>query len=415
MARLNGVIFGADNVLARMGDNDFSSGILTEVGRLVQFLRKRNIQTVVISNHRYCFTDRGPGGTHRPAQEYLQQQWGVPIRWFHRGEGEMPAKQTAAALAYVRAQFGWEPNETLFIGNSQSDMQSATNGGVLLLNAEWFGRQMDYGFIFPNPKEIARFIDVFCLREHLWFWRIESGGLRVYALAPYGTKVDSYREYSKNFIEAVKEELGDDGDFWAKYLCTSLYFSGLYDSINYVTSYPGHLRNDYPQVLNGPLTAFAKCFRRNYVPDLIIRHTDAPESKRNRDAVNHLNQLNTIHLEQNPLRQSDERYKTSPLSAKKTVLVIDDICTKGFSFEAARAYVAATRAGVVCVSLLKTLNRDYEALGSFQLANGPYQPNGFAAAGRLTTYGYRPNIVDAAAPEELLAKLKHYHRWDWPN
>src|SRR5262249_34645580 len=137
------------------------------------------------------------------------------------------------------------------------------------------------------------------------------------------------------FIVAVKKELGDDGDFWAKYLCTSMYFSGLYQSVNYVAPYPKHVRGDYPELLVEPMTAFWKCFRKNYLSDLIVRHADAPESKRNRDTATHAQQLNTIHLRPDPLKIGEERYKRSPLSAGKTVMVVDDICTQGFSFEAA--------------------------------------------------------------------------------
>jgi hypothetical protein len=96
------------------------------------------------------------------------------------------------------------------------------------------------------------------------------------------------------------------------------------------------------------------------------------------------------------------------------VLVVDDICTQGYSFEAARVYIGQTGAEVVCVSLLKTLNRDYETLAPLRLPNGPYQPNEFGVVNGGLIHQYRANIVDPAAPSELLAKLRQYHCWDWP-
>ncbi len=413
MARLKGVIFGVDNVLVKEGTNDFRSDILTDVGRLVRFLRNRRIEPVVLTNRTWTIGREGSEEPPRPAQEYLEQRWG-PIRWFKAGSDGVPWKQRAAALQHIREQMGWVANETLFVGNSDADMRSAINGGVLLLNALWFGKQMDYGLQFESPKKIARFVDVFCLREHFWFWRVEDGALRVYSLAPYGTMVDEYKEYSENFIVAVKRELGSYGDFWARYLCTSMYFSGLYNPVNYLTSYPKHTRGEYPEVLIEPMTAFVKCFRGNYLPDLITRHTDAPESKRNRGSINHTHQLNTIHLRRDPLKRGEERYKNPPLCGGKTVLVIDDICTQGFSFEAAGTYIRQTGAQTVFVSLLKTLNRDYEVLAPTRLARGPYLPNQFDEAVTARVYPYRGHIVDHAAPKELRNKLRQYHSWDWP-
>jgi hypothetical protein len=195
----------------------------------------------------------------------------------------------------------------------------------------------------------------------------------------------------------------------------SVYFSGLYSSVNYVTSYPKHSRGEHPAVLNGPMTAFMKCFKKNYLPDLIVRHTDALESKRNRPLVTHAHQLSTIHLRDKPLKQREERYKNPPLGNGKTVLVVDDICTQGFSFEAAGAYIRHTGADVIFVSLLKTLNRDYESMVKIRLPKGPYHPNQFNTVGKGRVYSYNSHIVDRAAPTELRSKLRHYHCWDWPD
>jgi hypoxanthine phosphoribosyltransferase len=162
------------------------------------------------------------------------------------------------------------------------------------------------------------------------------------------------------------------------------------------------------------MTAFAKCFRGNYLPDLVVRHADAPESKRNRGTVTHLDQLNTICLRPDPLKRGKERYKKPPLASGKTVLVVDDICTQGFSFEAAGAYVRKTGANVVFVSLLKTLNRDYESMVATHLPRGAYQPNHFNSVGRGKVYPYRSHIADHASPTELRSKLRQYHDWDWP-
>ena len=54
-------------------------------------------------------------------------------------------------------------------------MISAVNGGLLFLNACWYNKSVEYGFQFSEPKELAKFFDVFCFREHWWHFKIEDG------------------------------------------------------------------------------------------------------------------------------------------------------------------------------------------------------------------------------------------------
>jgi hypothetical protein len=301
-------------------------------------------------------------------------------------------------------------------------MQASVNGSILLLNAEWYEKRMAYGFSFATPKEVARFIDVFCLRDHFWFFKIEDGSLRVYSLAPYGTHYDEFKPYSEDFLRNIKHEAGNDEQFWAKYLCTSMYFSGVYAQVNYITSYPKSIAGEYPQVLIPPMTTFAKCFKgKNYLPDLIVRHRDSVKSQYNRQKVDHPNQLNTIHLRSNPLKpnfkqpQAQARYAKCPLASHKTVCVLDDVCSMGMSFEAARTYIRKTGTEVICVSLLKALKHDYQAiLEPPALLNGPFHPNEVSAVTSFKTYPYRSYVVDKSAPADLADRLNYYRSWDWP-
>src|SRR3546814_9839346 len=73
--------------------------------------------------------------------------------------------------------------------------------------------------------------------------------------------------------------------------------------------------------------------------------------------------LNTIRLNPAPVRGvGGKPYKSPPARGGKRILVVDDICTEGNSFEAARAYLRAAGAQAVCVSWLKTINTDYRAV-----------------------------------------------------
>jgi hypothetical protein len=417
MAKLKGVIFGVENVLAKVGEMGPHAATLRETGRLVQFLKSKGVESVVMTNKDWGVTNRETNA-RRPMQDVVEDEWGVKLKWFQCAKDGVPAKQTDESIKYVRDKMGWEANETLFVGNTDIDLQASVNGKILLLNAEWYEKNIEYGFGFENPKEVARFIDTFCFRDHLWYFKIEEPSLRVYSLAPLGTFVDELKYYSNDFLANFKNELGRDEDFWTKFLCTSMYFSGIYKDVDYITAYPKHDKGNYQEVLVKPMTTFAKCFRKNYIPDLLVRHTTAIKSRSNRSTVNHENQLNTVCLNAKPHRivnNAPKEYIKFPAKNGKTVLVIDDVCTKGMSFEAARVLLINTEAIVVCVSFLKALKHDYEALAPVTLANGPFEKNSVGKVQMAKTFDWRGHIVDKDAPAELTERLKRYQNWNWPD
>ena len=418
MAQLKGVIFGVRDVLVRQGTLDRS--LYQQIGQLVQYLAKHGIQCVAICNSKWHATYDNTN-EHTPFQEALRESWGLDIPCFACGEDGFPPKQTAAALERIRSEMHWKANETLYIGNSKDDMQSAVNGKTLFLNALWYGDNTKYGFRLKSPREIARFIDIFCLREHWWFFAVESDALRVYCLAPFSTYANpDWKNHSDNFIRTVKERLGEqeDVEFWAKYLCTSLYFSGVYDCVNYITPYPGHRRDSFAPVLAEPMSVFAKCFRRKFIPNMVIRHTDAPESKRHRDSACHKNQLDTIRLKRHPDKYPGKPFANSPLGRGKTVLVLDDIVTEGYSLEAARTFIEATGAKVIGIGLLKTLNRDYhqaKVLGFVRSGHDPYTKCEFDTIDIEKKFLYHTHIADYDAAADLSRRLERYKNWTWPD
>lgn len=415
MAQLRCVVFGVENVLTRPGLSGVDEHMLAETGKLVRYLDSRGVGVAVISNRDW--TRRYADGRTVTLESALKKDWGVDFRWLKAGV-DVDFKQRAKAMEDLCSKLGLKKNEIVFVGNTDVDMQSAINGGVLLLNAQWYGKTMDYGFEFSEPKEIARFVDIFCLREHFWYFVIEQDELAVYALAPYSTREADSTVYSYDFLKAVKDELGDGADFWAKYLCTSMYFSGLYESVNYIAPYPRHAEGRYPTVLESPIKRFLHCFRRSYLPDLIVRHTTAAESKKDRSAACHANQINTIHLNKAPFKKPGETYKKFPITAGKTVVILDDILTEGYSLDTARLYLAQTGARVICVSLLKTINRAYCHAPSVTLPNGPFQPNFVQpqSVRPLQHFSFHEHAIDPEAAADLTSRLKRYRKWDanWP-
>src|SRR5215207_8129969 len=160
-------------------------------------------------------------------------------------------------------------------------MITARSAKLLFLNAVWHGVANPYGFQFDSPKDIARFVDCFCLGMGDWFWALESKDLRVYALAPFSTRSARYADAQGYSFDArgTAKLLGGDPVFWGRLLSARVYLSGLTDEISYVTSYPGHSTTSSPPVVNNALTILAESLRKTFIPDLIVRHTTAEKSQ----------------------------------------------------------------------------------------------------------------------------------------
>ena len=408
MSKLKNVIFSIEDVVLPQGKA--SSQIFKEVSNLIAFLRKRNIEFAVFTNRRWTL-----GSSGEKLYEALKRQWGDFPYFCTSADPKMPGKPKRASTEYLLSKMGWRKRDTIYVGASDSDMQTAVNAGLLFLRATWWANKTDYGFEFDSPKDIARYIDTFCLRDHLWCHEIHDGNFEFYALAPFSTMKPEYTLYSEDARAAAKQGLGHP-DFWVGALVSSLYFSGVHERINHIATYPGHKSGSGNAIMDDAIAVFGKCFRKSYLSDLILRHTTAVKSQHARRSgvtLDHRNQLNTIKLNPTPMRTSNARYKKSPLSPGKTILVLDDICTRGYSLEAARKYIEQTGSKVISVSWLKTINTDIEVLGHLPEFN-PYESNSFEMAPVSKTHGYRTNIVDNLAPAELTAAFSNYENWDWP-
>lgn len=408
MSKLKGIILSIEDVLVRQGDGDHK--VFKQVTKLIQYLKSKDIDFVVMTNRQWTV---GKGA--RPLVDALKEVWGEFTYLCRATDPKIPPKPRAEAVEYVLNLMDWGRNEVLYIGASESDMQTAVNGNLLFLRATWYANKTEYGFEFDSPKDIARYIDTFCLRDHLWCHEIHEDNFEYYALAPFSTMKPEYTLYSQDARDAAKHGLGHP-DFWVGALVSSLYFSGIYQRVNYIAVYPGHKAGSGNKVMNDAMAIFGKCFRKNYLPDLIIRHTTAQKSQTARNngiALDHLNQLNTISINRAPLRTPVVRYKNPPLGKGKSVLVIDDICTKGYSLEAARTFIEQTGSKVILVSWLKTINTDIVQLAPFKKFD-PYKANRFGQQQVAKTHSYRDNLVDHMAPSELAGIFKNYQNWQWP-
>ena len=210
---------------------------------------------------------------------------------------------------------------------------------------------------------------------------------------------------------------GGTASFWRQYLYSTLYLSGLCAEFDFAAPYPGHSDEWEEAVTHADMVTLTKYFRKSYLPDLIVRHTTATKSQTARlqqRAIDHRNQLETIHLTRKPLRgDSDKRYGGSPLRRGKRVLVLDDICTEGYSLDSARCFIEQTGAKAVLVAWLKTPNRPYCRLDLPDRFD-PFKAQKFQAIPRAVAYGYSQHVVDRGAPGVIAKCLAGYKTWDWP-
>ena len=414
---LKGIIFSLSDVLAKSGPVD--APLLKETIKLLRFLQKRGVKPVFASNHDWTVKS-GATGKSCSFKEHLEEHLG-PVSYYIGGQGGMPYKPQAAAVAHILQDQGWVRREVLYVGNSDNDMRTARNGEVLFLNVLWHGEASPYGYHFESPKDVGRFVDCLCLGLNDWFWALEEGNLRVYALAPFTTLSPGLtvaHAYSADAKATAKAGTGDAA-FWGRLLAARVYFSGLVDDIDYITAYPGHAPNSKQTVIAEALTILAQSLHHQYLPDLIIRHTKAQKSQSARTAgasVDIQNQLITIRLNRLPKKgPAGAPYKNNPLKKGKKVLVVDDICTQGNSFEAARAFIEKAGAEAICVSWLKTINRDYDAVKGVVPLTSPYVACSGAAKIPVKSYSYNGAIVDPGATTDMAQIHKSYQNWDWPD
>jgi hypothetical protein len=192
---------------------------------------------------------------------------------------------------------------------------------------------------------------------------------------------------------------------------------GLADKIQYITHYPGHSTQSAQPVIGDALTILAGSLRKNYLSDLIVRHATAQKSQTARmqgKMIDPLEQLNTILLSPQPKKNTKGGvYVRSPLKEGKTILVVDDFCTEGNSFEAARAYIENTGAKAICLGWLKTINRDYHEFTPRPKLM-PYEVNKLTSVPTRVTHSFGRHIRYPEATADLGKVFAHYYGWKWP-
>lgn len=411
---LRAVIFGLRNVLLKENGN-IDTFIVQELRKLFNFLRMKDSEPILLGNDGWVLKDTETGKTSR-IDDYLRDTYG-PHSLYLTKRMRLPRKPKRDSVDYILQKHNLSNEQVVYIGNTQIDFQTAVNSNLLFLNEIWEPQQVSYGFTFSTPKEVGRFIDVFALKEHPWFYAIDRPGLQYRSLAPFSTRKADYAVYSEVARTAAKTATSER-HFFLNSLISSIYFSGLIPEINYVACVPGHGQGCGNPAMNDVLDAMAKCFRKSYLPDLIVRHTNAPSSRETRlksQIPSPLTQLNTICLTKTPQRGLNGKPYKNPLDLRdKTVLLFDDFCTAGYSLEACRLFLMQAGARVIEVSWLKTINTDYNQI-KLKKDFDPYKAQQFEASDiSISPLSYQGYIVDPAAPKELTAAYNQYRKWNFP-
>ena len=248
---------------------------------------------------------------------------------------------------------GASKNEVIYLGDDdRTDIFCAINSKVLPLAAHYSssGKPMQYGLPVNDLAALKSYLSTYAEQTPPYFgWFFVSScqdtGKKIDIRALFGDHGDL--GLTQPLIDLLKngrdKSIGSKsstslGQLLFHYLVSQIYLSGLIQDIKYITVYPGHLANSSNNILSQYSDILKQTFNTSYLPDLLIRHTDAPESRRtpgpNRDIFE---QFRTIQV--NP------SYKSKIKDA--SILVLDDFTTSGNSLETARRMLLNAQASNV--------------------------------------------------------------------
>jgi hypothetical protein len=384
---------------------------------LIVFIRRMfdlGVHVGLWSRHSITYTHQGQSES---VENFLSRRTGITVPFYRAGAGNLPIRRRGGSAMPIFQHLGVQPHEAILVGNDDEDMYAGVNNRLLLVRPEWYLGEHEYGFKVSSISELARFCELFGLRQHPIFWGVDDGNLHVRSMGPFSTTANpDFAMFSADARAVAKYDAGER-QFWFLMILSSLYFSGLMHQVDFMTPFPGHNPNSISEVrkgLDALLTTLGKCFRKDYLPDLIVRHQAAIKSQTaTLDQKTFRNQLNTLHLNRRARRYDREPPKSDVRLSGKQVLVVDDFCTNGRSLDVARAYIEAAGGTAVLFSWLKTVNRGFLHMTPPPHLH-PFQPNQVATEPTAYEYRYQPNIENPDAPAEISRIFTAYRTWAWP-
>lgn len=353
------------------------------VPQMIEAVEALGLKWVVASNHTQAYLER------RLHDAGLQPDLAI-------SKQTVGARKPSPEFCYYAAhQLGIHKNEMVYVGDDNlTDAICAINAGVLYLNAGWSNRKPTYGIITATPHDVVRLIRTFLLRTPVWYWNldaVDNAGMRidVRSVLPGGKTWNPV--LGPATFDVLKRDVDSDFPVMVKfsrflllYVLTTIYLDHLHDEIDTWCMIPSSQGNER-QLLAEFVKRSTKLFKEKFYGDLLVRHRASEKAAYSRAAGNDpgfLNQAQTLHL--NP-----EHRKAVE---GKTVLVIDDYCTRGHSFECARQLLyRGGAAKVVCVSVGRYGTRYTAQASGKRVQWDPWRPNHFQEGDFFPTVHYRPS------------------------
>lgn len=302
-----------------------------EIRNLVSLLPGLGIKMAVASNGNRSQVVKNFSQAGMPVPEIIVTPKDVGTK----PTGEPIRKPSPQYVYVIRDLAGVELNEIVYVGDDDTtDTFCAINAGVLPLTAKYStsDRPKDYGLSVSSPSKLEDYIKIFAKQNAPYFgWVYQDNSHKVDIRALFGDQGGLKHTLKTVLKEQQDLKIGSNNVSVTMilflYFMTQFYMSGVAAQVGIVTVYPGHTKNSNNQVLSAYLSRISKMFRKDrFFQDLLIRHQDAPKSQFQGAARNIFDQFRTIHV--NP------KYRDT--IQDKTVLVLDDFTTAGYSLETAR-------------------------------------------------------------------------------
>ncbi len=234
-------------------------------------------------------------------------------------------------------EFGISQNQIVWLGDSDLDMRSASHARIAYFNAGWSNASYPYGINVRDPRLFSLVVRECFMKERYWYWKLDekdANGASVEVMAMLdgnGAGILALKQGLLRFLKYGSDPMNGPltvRELIMYHLIGSIYGDGLHTEADTWTTYPGSQGG--PNSAMEPFVHMgARLFRDRYVEDLLIRHNPALDSGQRRDQgrdVQFTNQANTIHLNSGHSSRIEE----------KSVVVVDDFATAGFSIECAR-------------------------------------------------------------------------------
>lgn len=247
------------------------------------------------------------------------------------------AKGSARWIDMLCSRFGINRNEVVYIGDSINDMTTAVNSKIVYFNAEWSNPGSKYGIPVDSPKILPVILKHFFMKEHLWYWSVDSSdtrGNKVVSKALIRGRDIGVTNFDTDLLRWTKGNIDRQvgllkmSEFIMYHLLGSLYLDDTYGEIDGWTVVPGHT-GKYNASIVGALERTARLFRNVFSPNLVCRHRVAKKSAYLRargEQADFGEQVSTICLSCEP------RYRSKYIE-DKTIVVVDDFVTEGFTTE----------------------------------------------------------------------------------